>query len=970
MKTSRILTTILIISAALTLLTTGLTWANASQPGPSSPEAALGTGFTYQGYLTEGGSPTEGAYDFIFELYDAVVDGTSIMSTTIEDLPVEKGIFTAVLDFGTGAFDREERWLEISVRPGAETGEYTKFVGRQPVSPAPYALYAVEAGSVAWADINNLPDGLDDGDDNTEYDAGFGLELDGTTFNTLTDTLQTRVSSGCSAGYAIRQINADGSVVCELSDDPLASWSLTGNAGTTPGVNVLGTTNGISLTLVVNGTSALRLEPTSGTPNLIGGYSGNTVTYGVVGAVIAGGGAGGDWVHNITDNYGVIGGGYGNQAGNADSNLSDRSYATVAGGADNKATGGSSFVGGGESNTASGSSAVVSGGGSNQASANNATIGGGSENSALAYASTIGGGEGNRIENDWATIAGGSGNDNYGDYGTIAGGYNNTVNSNLGTIPGGSSNTVDEEYGFAAGRRATAAHQGAFVWADSTDAAFSSTNSNQFAVRAHGGVLFDIEGAPFLIDGADVWTSDNDGHGSGLEADLLDGYEGTDLQERVTGSCLVGSSIRTINSDGTVVCENDDGTTYTAGYGLELDGTTFNVMTDTLQARVAGNCSVGSTIRAINEDGSVVCEPHDALPVFYQAGVYSYGMIVNTSIAIGVDGFPVISNGVNNGLAITHCEDPLCTSSSTTVFDFLVGAWYTSIAIGADGLPIVSFMDVNDMDLMIGHCEDRSCSTITMNTIETYGVAGYYTSITIGSDGLPIIAYNENLDDVIKVAHCNNRACTSATINTIDNSLDSAQQLSIAIGTDGMPIISYYKGWDNGPYYDLMIAFCQDVACDSTIIKTVDSANDVGGHTSLTLGIDGTPTISYYDFTNTALKVAKCEDLTCSTVISNTLDLTGTVGMDTSITIGYDGFPIISYRDETKQDLKIAHCNDFACESVSLLTLDSSGLVGFYSSITIGVDGMHIISYSDLTNGELKIVHCSNTFCIPYWRRY
>jgi len=40
----------------------------------------------------------------------------------------------------------------------------------------------------------------------------------------------------------------------------------------------------------------------------------------------------------------------------------------------------------------------------------------------------------------------------------------------------------------AAGRRAKANHQGSFVWADSTDADFPSTDANQFIIRASGGV--------------------------------------------------------------------------------------------------------------------------------------------------------------------------------------------------------------------------------------------------------------------------------------------------------------------------------------------------------------------------------------------------------------------------------------------------------------------------------------------------
>jgi len=55
-------------------------------------------------------------------------------------------------------------------------------------------------------------------------------------------------------------------------------------------------------------------------------------------------------------------------------------------------------------------------------------------------------------------------------------------------VPGGADNIASGTYSFAAGQQAQALHQGAFVWADSQNAAFSSTANDQFLVRAAGGV--------------------------------------------------------------------------------------------------------------------------------------------------------------------------------------------------------------------------------------------------------------------------------------------------------------------------------------------------------------------------------------------------------------------------------------------------------------------------------------------------
>ncbi len=85
------------------------------------------------------------------------------------------------------------------------------------------------------------------------------------------------------------------------------------------------------------------------------------------------------------------------------------------------------------------------------------------------------------------------------------------------------------------------------------------------------------------------------------------------LQRRVGSSCTAGSSIRAIAADGTVTCETDTdtNTTYSAGTGLNLTGATFSANTSYLQRQVSSSCSVGSSIRAIYPDGTVACETDD-----------------------------------------------------------------------------------------------------------------------------------------------------------------------------------------------------------------------------------------------------------------------------------------------------------------------------------------------------------------------
>ncbi len=75
---------------------------------------------------------------------------------------------------------------------------------------------------------------------------------------------------------------------------------------------------------------------------------------------------------------------------------------------------------------------------------------------------------------------------------SIMGGSYNTINGsgNQGFVSGGKSNLVSGQYSWAGGYRAKAAHTGAFTWADSTEADFTSLANNTFNVRASAGNIW------------------------------------------------------------------------------------------------------------------------------------------------------------------------------------------------------------------------------------------------------------------------------------------------------------------------------------------------------------------------------------------------------------------------------------------------------------------------------------------------
>ena len=138
------------------------------------------------------------------------------------------------------------------------------------------------------------------------------------------------------------------------------AWTLGGNTGTAFGSDYIGTNDNVPLVFKVNGARVLRLEPNATSPNILGGSSSNTLTTGVVGATLGGGGTAA-LPNAVTDNYGTVNGGAGNRAGNANTVTGDRVYGTVGGGFSNRAGGNYATVPGGATNEAIGSYSFAAG---------------------------------------------------------------------------------------------------------------------------------------------------------------------------------------------------------------------------------------------------------------------------------------------------------------------------------------------------------------------------------------------------------------------------------------------------------------------------------------------------------------------------------------------------------------------------------------------------------------------------------
>jgi hypothetical protein len=368
---------------------------------------AQGNIFTFQGRVNDSSGPVNGPAELRFTLWDVESGGAMPLASNappVLALTVSNGLFTVPLNFGAGRFNGADRWVQVELR--TTLGPFITITPRQKVTPTPYAI---TAGNLS----GTLP----------------AAQLSGTLPSTL---LSGTYSSALTLSHTANQFTGNGAGLTSLNASQLTSgavpapalanaWKISGNAGTTPGVNFLGTIDNQPLELKVHGQPAFRIIPATNTvgygfsPNVIGGFSGNTIETNVIGSVISGGGRGG-LAHYIAAHHGTIGGG--------DRNTVSGENGTVAGGGGNIVRSTYSFVGGGlfnfiDTNINFGACATLGGGYGNTIHRD-------------AYYTTIGGGYFNTVQRN-ANAA------------TIAGGYQCTIHSNNfgGSIGGGYQNVID-----------------------------------------------------------------------------------------------------------------------------------------------------------------------------------------------------------------------------------------------------------------------------------------------------------------------------------------------------------------------------------------------------------------------------------------------------------------------------------------------------------------------------------------------
>ena len=295
-KRQSILVTMMASLAAALMLVLVLSASGAAAQGPTGPTGGggtnqpVGTAFTYQGQLKNGGNAVNGNCDFAFYLMAIQVLSSQYVQVgspvTVTNVAVTNGLFNVSLDFGTGngIFSGEARYLSINVRCPTGSGSYTD-LGKQSLTAAPYALGLVPGAAIRGTAyqtlkvMNDHPDSDIPAAVTGEIESSpngiglFGINYTASPTGTGvygqqgSGSLSTR--QGGVVGYS--SLNSGSGVVGEANNGTLAA-GVRGQSSS--GLGVLGySSSGVGVYGVSEGPGAIGVYGLNTTGNGVAGYS-------------------------------------------------------------------------------------------------------------------------------------------------------------------------------------------------------------------------------------------------------------------------------------------------------------------------------------------------------------------------------------------------------------------------------------------------------------------------------------------------------------------------------------------------------------------------------------------------------------------------------------------------------------------------------------------------------------------------
>jgi len=340
------------------------------------------------------------------------------------------------------------------------------------------------------------------------------------------------------------------------------------------------------------------------------------------------------------------------------------------------------------------------------------------------------------------------------------------------TVPGGAPVSIDARISFAtlSGTWSdSAGNSGAFAFGSATGGGPRPTPT-----PAGGGDITGVTGGLGLT-------------GGGTSGEVSLAVDPTVVQQRVSAVCRTGEAIRTVNADGTVVCERinaGDITGVTAGPGLTGGGTAGTV---TISAVFAGDGALDAAARVDHE--------HTATGTLSTGlGISALGLNTGArNTAVGVDAMASNTTGSNN-VALGHraLHDSVSTSENVAIGRLALDALQSGAGNTAVGNQALGLAAAAGHTVAIG---DKALLSTTFSPLNTAVGARAGEALTQGGQNTFVGAYAAlNLttgdNNVIVGTGAGSGATTGTALTLLGLSADAAPGLTNATAIGAGAVVS------------------------------------------------------------------------------------------------------------------------------------------------------------------------------------
>ncbi len=474
------------------------------------------------------------------------------------------------------------------------------------------------------------------------------------------------------------------------------------------------------------------------------------------------------------------------------------------------------------------------------------------------------------------------------------------------------------------------------------------------------------------------------------------------IQRRVSGACTAVEALRGINADGSVSCGPDANsggsvTAITAGTGLS-GGTIVNsgtiaiadggvgtnqINSNEVQRRVSGNCSTGSTVSAVNADGSVVCASSPRRAFTYTQSTAGNGG-GDLSIAMRADGVPLIAfyspgTAGSGALKVLDCNSSYCEFGVERVVDpgGNVG-WETRIALRSDGRPVIAYHDIANSALKIAVCSTSDCSgaaTVTTVVDHATDLVGFYIDLVITTGDRPALSFARFSSDFsngsVHYLRCSNTDC-SGLQTPVTLSTTKARSFTGLVMSGSQPQIIYDQ---DAASPTIAVAYCSSLSCGTiTSVETV--ATLAAGPAGQGAGVGGDQfgriLLTYYDGANGDLRAMSCLNPGCSgSRVDSVVTSDGNVGWISALAVAEGNVPVVVYYDASTTQYKMARCQNVYCAGADTpIVLGNSpwaGQIGSENSLDVVLanSGFPFVATTVLsaTNVNMRTTKCETPDC-------